>query len=144
MSGVDVLASHPKLTSFIATRDRRIAKKQPWSPTPLRDLFTEMLKNGCVKVGGRATCGISVDPTWTIFTSWGEVVRKARAEGFAIAEASIKHGNAWATKAGGFWNESEYTLASVTQPEYAEVLPTIAPPLSPEQMAEGDYTAEVR
>lgn len=51
------LADHPRLASYIATRDKRIAKLQPWSPTPLSDLFHELLARGTVKVGGRATCG---------------------------------------------------------------------------------------
>ena len=108
----DVLAAYPRLSAFIATRDRRIAKKQPWSPTRLRDLFHELLVRGVVIVGGRATCGTSTDPTWIEFTAWNEVVRKARGAGFDIAEIPIKHGNGWATKAGGFWNENEYRLAA--------------------------------
>jgi len=111
----DVLAAHPRLVAFIATRDNRIAKKQPWSPTPLSDLFHELLARGTVKVGGRASCGSTVDPTWVMFTSWGEVVRKARAAGFQIEEESIKHGNGWATKAGGFWNENEYRLTATPE-----------------------------
>lgn len=105
----------PKLEDYIATRDRRIAKSQPWSPTPLLDAFRELLTRGSVKVGGRASCGGSVDPTWAIFTAWNEVVRKARSLGYAIAEQDIKHGNGWATVAGGFWNEREYVIVATTE-----------------------------
>lgn len=112
---VDVLAAHPRLVSFIATRDKRIAKKQPWSPTPLSDLFHELLARGSVKVGGRATCGASVDPTWVTFTAWGEVIGKARASGFQIEITPIKYGNGWATKAGGFWDENEYRLIATAE-----------------------------
>jgi hypothetical protein len=105
--GVDV-----RLASFIATRDRRIAKSQPWSPTPLLESFRELLSKGETIVGGRASCGGKVDPTWVIFTSWNEVVRKARQFGYEITVTDIKHGNSWATKAGGFWSESEYKLAA--------------------------------
>lgn len=99
-----------KLASFIATRDKRIAKDQPWSPMPLAQTFRELLAKGAVKVGGRATCGTKTDPTWKIYRLWGEVVRKARTMGYVITESDIKHGNGWATKAGGFWDETEYTL----------------------------------
>ena len=116
----DALAENPRLAAFIATRDRRIAKKQPWSPSPLRDLFNELLARGTVVVGGRASCGSHVDPTWVAFTSWNEVVRKACATGFSIEVTPIKHGNGWATKARGFWNENEYRLAAT--PEHSSVV----------------------
>ena len=109
------LGTNPKLAAYIATRDKRIAKLQPWSPTPMSDLFHELLARHTIKVGGRASCGGSTDPTWTAFTAWGEVVRKARAVGFQIEEESIKHGNGWATKAGGFWNENQYRLISTPE-----------------------------
>ena len=99
-----------RLRSFIATRDRRAAKDTPWSPTPLSAHFGDLTAGKTVKVGGRASCGGRVDPTWTAFTLWGEVVRKARALGYQIEETNIKHGNGWATKGGGFWDEREYRL----------------------------------
>jgi hypothetical protein len=102
----------PVLASFIATRDKRIAKDRPWSPTAISDLFAELLKSGRVVVGGRATCGAHKDATWTEFTAWNEVVAKAQKLGFPIVVSPVKHGNGWATKAGGFWDENEYTLAA--------------------------------
>ena len=101
-----------RLAKFIATRDKRIAKSQPWDSTPIADAFAELLARGLVKVGGRATCGTSVDPTWKIYCAWGEVVKKARQLGYAITVEPIKQGNGWATKAGGFWEENEYRLES--------------------------------
>jgi hypothetical protein len=100
------------LAKFIATRDKRAEKLRPWSRTPLSDYFRELVEKGVVRVGGRATCGSRVDPTWVEFGFWKEIVSKARALGYAIEEAPIKHGNGWATKAGGFWDESEYRLES--------------------------------
>ena len=109
---VDVPSIDPRLASFIETRDRRIAKSRPWTPTPLNDAFHEMITTGVVRVGGRSTCGNSVDPTWVIYILWNEVVRKARQLGFAIKERDIKQSNAWATKAGGWWHETEYSITS--------------------------------
>jgi hypothetical protein len=106
----------PRLEKYIATRDRRIAKDQPWSPTPLLDEFRQLLSKGEVRVGGRATCGTYRDPSWLIFTSWNEVVRKAVALGYVIEVSPIKHGNGWATKAGGFWNENDYRLVNAENP----------------------------
>jgi hypothetical protein len=106
---------HPKLATYIATRDKRIAKEQPWNRTELADAFAELCKGGAVKMGGRATCGTSVDPTWRVLVMWKEVVRKARSYGYVITEEPIKQGNSWATKAGGFWEESEYRLSAVEE-----------------------------
>jgi hypothetical protein len=112
---VDVLSISPKLVSYIATRDKRIAKTRAWSPTPLMDAFHELITRGVVRVGGRASCGGAVDPTWVIFTSWNEVVRKARQLGYQITEANIKQRNAWATRGGGFWDENEYSIATTEE-----------------------------
>lgn len=107
-----VAAIPPALASFIATRDRRIAKDQPWSPTPISELFGNLLRNGRVVVGGRHSCGPRRDPSLTLFSAWNEVVAKAKTAGLSITVTPIKHGNGWATKAGGFWDENEYVLAS--------------------------------
>lgn len=101
-------AIEERLAKFITTRDRRVAKK--WSPTPISEIFNELLARGVVRVGGRATCGTSVDPTWVEFCAWKEVVVKARKMGYQITETPIKHGNGWATKCGGFWEENEYRI----------------------------------
>lgn len=101
-----------KLMSYIATRDRRLAKLQPWTPTRLGDAFAQLLDKGAVTVGGRASCGGKVDATWLVYTSWCDVVMKARKLGFVIDATPIKHGNGWASKAGGFWQENEYRLIS--------------------------------
>lgn len=100
------------LQSYIATRDRALAKDTPWSPTPLAAHFNELITRGVVKVGGRATCGSYTDPTWKAFRKWNEVVSKARKLGIAIDEQPIKHGNGSPTRSGGFWDEREYRLVS--------------------------------
>lgn len=107
----------PRLQSYIATRDRRIAKDTPWSPQQMTLLFRQLLERGSVIVGGRATCGPRKDPTWNVWCAWREIVSKARALGYEIAESPIKHGNGWATKAGGFWHEAEYSLVSAPTTE---------------------------
>ena len=98
------------LQSFIATRDRRCLKASGWNPSEISTPFHELLKFGRVTVGGRATCGSSADPSWVRFCAWREVVKKARQLGYEIDETNIPQKNAWATKAGGFWDECEYVL----------------------------------
>jgi len=113
---------HPKLETYIATRDKRISKFWPHDRTHIRDLFVRLLEKGSVTVGGRSTCGGS-DPTMHAYRAWNEVVRKARALGYQITEEQVRGlGNAWATRGGGFWNETEYRLdAAIDQARGKEV-----------------------
>jgi hypothetical protein len=127
---VDVLAS------YIRTRDQRIAKDHPWNKTPLLDYFIELLKRGQVRVGGRATCGTYTDPSWKVFRAWNEVVRKARQIGIEIAEENIKQPNAWATKAGGFWEEREYST-----PINDSLREALELPRNPRQLPRGEVAA---
>lgn len=99
---------HPKLESYIATRDKRM--KNPLTSTPLRKQFDELVERGKVEVGGRASCGGAVDPTWLFFTAWNEIIRKAVTLGYMIETAPVKHANKSPTMAGGFWNSNIYTL----------------------------------
>lgn len=115
----EVLLADHRLLKYIATRDARIAKAQPWSPTPLLDEFKKLCAGQAIRVGGRATCGSYVDPTWKVFCAWREVIAKARKLGYEIHEKNIKHGNRWATKAGGFWDEYEYSLGEQSHAEAA-------------------------
>lgn len=112
--GGEVMDIPAALASYIATRDKRIAKFWPHNPSFLRDQFQELLSRGVVRVGGRSSCGVS-DPTMTALRLWNEVVRKAKSFGFQISESNVGgQRNEWATRGGGFWNESEYRLAGDT------------------------------
>lgn len=99
---------NPKLEKYIATRDRRM--KNPLSATPLRREFDNLLTRGKLEVGGRASCGGSVDATWLFFGAWNEIVRKAETLGYQINVEPVKHANKSPTMAGGFWNSNIYTL----------------------------------
>lgn len=98
-----------RLKSYIWTRDKRLAEDYPWLPS-ISSVFAELMDRGSVVVGGRSTCGSVKDPTWAFWCAWREVASKAIRLGYAIKEEPIKHGNGWATKAGGFWEESRFTL----------------------------------
>jgi hypothetical protein len=101
---------HPKLETYIATRDKRISKYRPCDRTHIRDLFVCLLEKGEVTVGSRSTCG-RTDPTMHVYRAWNEVVRKARALGYQITEEPVRGiKNSWATLSGGFWDETEYKL----------------------------------
>lgn len=99
---------NPKLEKYIATRDKKM--KSSVSSTPLLDQFKELEKWQRVEVGGRASCGSGVDPTWKFFTAWNEIVVKAKMLGYEIAVTPVKHDNRSPTRAGGFWNSNIYIL----------------------------------
>lgn len=101
---------NPKLMAFVRTRDARIEKRDCWRKEPLLEQLAELCAKGVVVVGGRVTCGTGDSATWADFRAWNEIVAKARKLGYTITETSITHKNAWATKAGGFWDEREYRL----------------------------------
>lgn len=108
--GGEVMDVPAALASYIDTRDKRIAKFWPHNHNFLREQFQELLSRGVVRIGVRSSCG-SLDPTMAAFSMWNEVVRKAKRLGFQISEENVGgQRNAWATRAGGFWNESEYRL----------------------------------
>lgn len=99
------------LRKYIATRDRRVHKKSDWQDKAISDLWAELYQNNRVTVGGRSSAGAgSVDISWVIFTSWNEVVAKAKKLGYAIDVHPVNQDNGWATKAGGFWYENTYVL----------------------------------
>lgn len=105
------------LERYIATRDKR--QKSPVTNMPLRELFLQLLERGRVEVGGRASCGGAPDATWILFTAWTDVVQKANSLGISISITPVKHGNAWATKARGFWQSNIYELCTVKATEVA-------------------------
>lgn len=112
---------NPKLKKYIETRDRRM--KNPLSAAPLLRQFEELLRFRKVEVGGRASCGGAVDPTWLFFVAWNEIVRKAVSTGMEIAVEPVKHANKSPTMAGGFWNSNIYTLSGA-EDDGADLLST--------------------
>ena len=98
-----------KLASFIATRDARLSKRAPHNDSQLADAFGSLISRGHVKFGGRESCGCT-DQTLIALRAWNEVIRKAKSLGYSITETNLPQTNAWATRGGGFWRESEYRL----------------------------------
>lgn len=105
------------LATFIATRERRVSKAFCYDRRSLSQDFERLLQGKTVRVGGRASCGSRVDPSWVEFTAWNEIVRKAESVGLRIEKTPVKHGNGWATKAGGFWDENDYRIAPTQRGE---------------------------
>lgn len=103
---------NPKLQKYIAARDKNL---KSWQAHPLLDHFNKLLKQGEIEVGGRSTCGSSVDPTWKEFNFFNEIVKKANSLGYEITVEPVKHGNGWATKSGGWWHSNIYKLIKLPE-----------------------------
>lgn len=115
MSGAVAVELPDKLRSFIETRDRKSAAAAGYRKAPHAENFVRLLAGDAIRVGGRASCGSRVDPSWVEFMAWNEIVRKAQKLGYRITIETIPQKNAWATKAGGFWHENSYQLAAEEQ-----------------------------
>lgn len=75
------------LIRYVQTRDKRIHKLYTSQPKAMTELFEKL-----------------------ILRAWREIVQKAAEIGIAVQVTHIKHGNGWATKCGGFWDEADYCL----------------------------------
>lgn len=76
----------------------------------MTELFDQLMAGQAVKVGGRASCGGKVDPSWVFLAAWREIIKQAGTFGIRVSVSPVKHGNGWATKCGGFWDEADYCL----------------------------------
>lgn len=107
-----LMRAHATLDKYIATRINNLEKRGYWNPTELRKQWEDLQKFSQIAVGGRATCGQSVDMTWVTLGMWNEIINNAKRLGFAIEVTPIKHDNGYATIKRGFWQSSLYKLAA--------------------------------
>lgn len=101
--------SYPKAEAVAAKADERLNKRAGYSANPCGGHLATLLEFGKVEVGWRESCG-STDYTMHVYREWAKVLKALRASGAVISEEPMKHGNAWATKGGGFWNSIVYRL----------------------------------
>ena len=98
-----------KVEAFIAKKDLILNKRAGWDKNDLAGYVNKLMEFGTIEVGYRATCGCT-DATRHVWDKWVMVLKKLRADGFEISEEKQKHGNAYATDSGGFWESTVYTL----------------------------------
>lgn len=97
------------LAAFVAKQDAKLNAKAGYESNFLAENLRVLLEHGKVEVGWRESCG-STDRTMFMHRAWREVIKRMEKEGFAIQKEPQKHGNSWATKAGGFWSSVVYRL----------------------------------
>lgn len=103
-----------------AEADERLGAKAGYTIKDMSSALETIFRFGHVEIGWRESCG-KTDVTMVAFREWKKIVSALRKIGFEIAEENIKHGNAWATKCGGFWSSIRYSLAN--KPVAAERAP---------------------
>lgn len=94
-------------TALIIKKDAELNKRIGWDQNNLAAFVRDLKTHGRVEVGWRESCG-STDFTHLIYREWLKVLKLLRKDGMQISEERIKHGNAYATKKGGFWNSIVY------------------------------------
>lgn len=97
-----------------AKADERISKLMGYPTEPINDWLTALLAGKHCEVGWRESCG-TTDRTAKVAAEWRKLVKAMRNRGAEIEEQPVAHGNAWATKAGGFWRSVVYALTEVRQ-----------------------------
>ena len=71
--------------------------------TNLADEAQALLNGKPVEVGYRATCG-STHKTMKDYDVFKKFIKALKAQDEEVSERLVKHGNAYATNNGGFWN----------------------------------------
>jgi hypothetical protein len=101
----------PSLVRYIATRDKR----HPFTTSTLQMRFEELIRFGTVHIGGLCTAGRgNLHPSWTYYTSWNEIVRKAQRLGYEIEIVKDQHVPSKTTAmSGGYPQANYYHLKSV-------------------------------
>lgn len=108
------MTAYPKTRQLAARADERLNKRAGWNQNTIQRDLSNLIEFGRVEVGWRESCG-STDPTMFSKREWDKVVKALKREGATIIEDSVKHGNSWATRGGGFWSSIVYTLEGAMQ-----------------------------
>lgn len=103
------MQKYPKSHIAATKQDEALNKRAGWNTNDLKRYLEELLEFGTVEVGWRQSCGYT-DPTMYTARGWQKVLKALRSEGAKISEERIKHDCYWATKCGGFWTSTRYTL----------------------------------
>jgi hypothetical protein len=106
----DAESTVQKLNDVAIKSDVALSKRFGYETSATATALNTLFLKGRVEVGYRSSCG-RTDPTTYIYREWMKVVKAAEKCGFHISIEPVKHGNSWATKSGGFWQSSIYSIA---------------------------------
>lgn len=98
-----------KTQTLVASLDAKLNARAGWGANHLAGHLHLLTEFGRVEVGWRSSCG-STDQTAHIKRAWDRVVAALGKDGFRISVTPVKHGNAYATCKGGFWNSNIYEM----------------------------------
>lgn len=101
-----------KLFTLADKYDAALSERAGYKTCDMQTNLDSLLTHGRVEVGYRQSCG-TTDYTHHVYREWVKLMGAAKKCGLLIEVEPVKHGNAWATKSGGFWSSAVYTLTSV-------------------------------
>ena len=101
-----------KLSDSIVKDDQALYGKGAYSTTQIATRIRDLWLFKSLECGWRQSCG-STDATLMIHRAWLKILKQLRSAGFVIGEQPQKHGNAYATSKGGFWQSIVYKLESL-------------------------------
>jgi len=109
MSWLENSTLDPKVKALILKEDEKLNILLGYNSNQLASDIEKLIQHGSVEVGYRSSCG-KTDPTMKAYAAWVKVLKALKKTGIQVDEVPVKHGNGWATKAGGFWSSNVYTL----------------------------------
>ena len=103
-----------KLLAMAIKSDAALNKRAGWAQNSVSGFLDVLLTHGRIEVGYRASCG-KTDPTQFIYREWAKLLKAAEKYGLRITVEPVKHGNAYATTKGGFWNSAIYRMETLNR-----------------------------
>ncbi|GEM_PF-2551938 len=110
------LINSASIVAAIDVADQKINAKLGYQSNSLAGWYSTLTKTGSVEVGWRECCG-STHITMIIRREWVKVTKKMERAGMRLLVERVKHGNAYATNNGGFWQSEIFKLSPGVNPK---------------------------
>ena len=101
-----------KLLEKAAKLDESLSKKHKRVVTDIERYTKNLIYHGSIEVGYRSSCG-KTDHTMYVYREWVKLLKYAARLGVVVDVTQVKHGSAYATNNGGFWDSSIYAIAAI-------------------------------
>jgi len=93
----------------IHSADQKLNVLVGYNANNLTTSFNILFKYGSVELGYRSQCG-ATHSTMKTYREFCKILKLLKKDGFNFEEENVKHGNAYATNNGGFWNSTIFKL----------------------------------